>query len=300
MACNAPIDISPTNATYKCKTRCSYKYNYPESSCNATLASNYVSLTYDSNKPVNYNSSDYNVVGIQIYSKPIHSYGSQQSDGEIIIIHKSIANKILLVCVPIVKSQLSVKTSDNLTYLMNTLKSNPGGAKINNFITLNDFIGKTTFYNYNASNFLGLNCSQNADFIVYRPNDYSVPMTSDAFTTLQSLIKSHSYKVVTSFDSSMTKPTLYVNEQGPNMSTDDQIYIDCQPINKSEETIEISNEKNIPNEISFSLNFDFLKNSQLLQIMLCFIIFIIIMYVSYYSIEVVSRFFNPIVHRNRN
>ena len=294
MACNAPIDISPTNATPKCTNRCSYIFNYPVSSCTATITKDHISLIYTDSKPVNYNSLDYRVSEIYIYSKPIHSYGGQPSNGEIMIIHKSISNKILIVCIPLVKSELSITSSKNLTYLLDTLSNNAGGVTLNKFMTLNDFIGKTKFYTYNASNFLGLSCSQNADYIVYRPNDYYVPITKDAYDDLTSLISEHKYTIATS-----APPTLYFNEKGPNISSSDQIYIDCQPVNSSEETINISNEKYKPISNSKSYNLmKSIKTNKYLQIMLCFIIFIIIMYVSYYSIEIVNAVFAPIVHRH--
>lgn len=298
MTCNAPIDISPTDTKYKCTTRCSFTFNYPVASCTATILTDHISLTYNSSKKINYNSLEYTVSEIRIYSKPIHSFGGQPSDGEIIIIHKSNTNKMLMVCVPIIKSQLSTTSSNNLSYLMETLQANKGGVTITDFATLNDFVGKTKFYTYNASNFLALDCSQTVNYVVYRPNDYTVPMMQDAFAILTSLIKSHAYQTVTAFDTKIVKPALYINEQGPNISNDDQIYIDCQPINKSEETIDVNNSKSSPVVKSFSINFNALKSNQFLQFILCFIIFIIIMYISYYSIEVVNKIFAPIFHRH--
>jgi len=246
------------------------------------------------------------VLEVQIYSKPIHSFGGQPSDGEIIIIHKSKTNKMLMVCVPIIKSQLSTTSSNNLSELMDTLQINKRGVAITDFASLNDFVGKTKFYTYNASNFLGLDCSQNVNYVVYRPNDYSVPMTQNTFAILSSLIKDHVYKRVTAFDTKIVKPLLYINEQGPNISNDDQIYIDCQPVNKSEETVDIDNSKSTPISTDFfanfftdfSFNFNALKSNQFLQFILCFIFFIIIMYISYYSIEVVNKIFAPIFHRH--
>lgn len=294
MACNAPIDISPTNATQKCTKRCTYTFNYPVSSCTATVDSDHISLTYKASKPVNFNSVYYDIVKIHIYSKPLHSYGGQPSDGEIVIIHKSATNAILMICIPLVKSELSIKSSDNLTYLMNTLTNNANGAELKNFMTLNDFVGKRKFYTYSGSNFLGLSCSQNVDYIVYRPNDYSVNISSKAYEELSALIKEHVYKTVTEFKSPLVKPMLYINEKGPNISSNDQIYIDCQPVNASEETVNVTNEKYTPLTKHMSFNFmNSLKKDQSLQIMLCFIIFIIIMYISYYSIEIVNAVFKP-------
>ena len=302
MTCNAPIDISPTDTKYKCSTRCSFTFNYPVASCTATILTDHISLTYNSSKKINYNLLEYGVVEIKIYSKPIHSFGGQPSDGEIIIIHKSTTNKMLMVCVPIIKSQLSTTSSNNLSELMETLQSNKRGVTITDFATLNDLVGKTKFYTYNASNFLGLDCSQNVNYVVYRPNDYSVPMTQNTFAILSSLIKGHTYQTVTAFDTKIVKPLLYINEQGPNISNDDQIYIDCQPINKSEETIEVNMSKSTPIFTgfftNFSFNFDILKSNQFLQFILCFIFFILIMYISYYSIEVVNKIFAPIFHRH--
>ena len=50
MSCStatAPIDISMSKITGKCDLKCSYSFNYNNSSCLATNRGNYISISYD-------------------------------------------------------------------------------------------------------------------------------------------------------------------------------------------------------------------------------------------------------------
>ena len=43
----APIDISLSNITGNCQLKCSYNFNYNNSSCIATNRGDYIKLSYD-------------------------------------------------------------------------------------------------------------------------------------------------------------------------------------------------------------------------------------------------------------
>jgi carbonic anhydrase len=294
-SCNAPIDISP-NASVACSNRCEFKFNYSQSDCAASAKTNYLSLSYKKGKQSNFNKTDYSVDEIRIYRGPIHSYGSnsegtaQTADAELIIIHKSnTKNKILYVCIPIIESNLDTVPSEKLKYLVTNIQGTQS-INIKDFYNLNDFVSKTaSFYTYSASSFL--NCAQPADYIVYHPNNHSIPILPSIYDILKNVInKNVVYKPITNFNSTkITKPVLYFNSKGSGSGgkiEDDQIYIDCQPVNKSEEKVTVNKEM-----IKKNITFSSLQQNQYFQLIFGFLIFIIILYISYYSIEITTAIF---------
>ena len=287
-SCNAPIDISPT-ASVACSNRCVFNYNYSQSDCAASAKTNFLSLTYKNGNQSKFNNTDYYVDEIRIYWGPIHSYGTQKADAELIIIHKSlISTKLLYVCIPIIQSNLDTVPSQKLKYLITNIQGTQS-INIKDFYNLNDFVNKTApFYTYTASSFL--NCSQPADYIIYHPNNYSIAILPSIYDILTNVIsKNVVYQPITNFNSTtVTKPTLYYNSKGSGSGqiADDQIYIDCQPVNKSEETVTMNNEV-----IKKSITFSSLQENQYFQMIFGFLLFIIILYISYYSIEITTAIF---------
>jgi len=292
-SCNAPIDISPT-ASVACSNRCVFNYNYLQSDCKAFPKTNYLSLTYKKGSQSKFNNTDYYVDEIRIYWGPIHSYGTnasgsaQKADAELIIIHKSLTNtNLLYVCIPIIQSDLDTVPSQKLTYLITNIQGTQS-IDIKDFYNLNDFVNKTApFYTYTASSFL--NCSQPADYIIYHPNNYSIAILPSIYNILTKVTtKNDVYQPITNFNSTTVKPRLYYNSKGSGSGqiADDQIYIDCQPVNKSEETVTMNNEM-----IKKSITFSSLQENQYFQIIFGFLIFIIILYISYYSIEITTAIF---------
>lgn len=297
-SCNAPIDISPTSSV-ACSNRCVFNYNYAQSDCTAYSKTNYLSLTYKNGNQSKFNNTDYYVDEIRIYWGPIHTYGSQPAtvskstttqtaDAELIIIHKSSTSaNILYVCIPIIQSNLDTVSSQKLKYLITNIQGTQS-INIKNFYNLNDFVNKTApFYTYTASSFL--NCSQKVDYIVYHPNNYSIPILPSIYSILTNIIsKNVVYQPITNFNSKIVKPALYYNSKGSGSGkiADDQIYIDCQPVDKSEETVVMNKEV-----ISKNVTFSSLQQNQYFQVIVGFLLFIIILYISYYSIEITTTIF---------
>ena len=87
----APIDISLSKITGKCDYKCSFSFQYNNSSCIATNRGDYLSLSYDksSSPPVLYNTAGYDVQEVRIYIPSLHSYNDSKTDGELIIVHTS-------------------------------------------------------------------------------------------------------------------------------------------------------------------------------------------------------------------
>ena len=307
MACNAPINISPSKSTV-CGSRCDYTYNYADSSCSATVVNDHILLTsYSQKNPAKFNSiSDYYVSSIKFYLKSIHTYTDSgvHANGELFIIHKSATNpnNSLIVCVPIVQSTTTstdTPASEKLAALILELVKSPK-VDFSNFYNLNDFVGKKSFYTYNASSFLDNKCSTNVDYIVFTPTDFSIPISTIVYQLLSTVIKKNSIKVVKTF-SLGNEPSLYYNSGGSKLLGDDNIYIDCQPVDKSDETIEINKDYSNMNTNTdimsyFSLNLEDLK---ILQAILFCIVFVVIIYIAYYSLEITGSIFSPMIHNTR-
>jgi len=286
--CNAPINIpSPSDPSIKnCDVRCSYNYNYLSSDCTASVKTNYISLSYQSfsTSQAKYNGNDFWVEDIRIYYPSIHTYNGTTADAELIIMHNSIVGKKIAVCAPIVQSSLVNKASEKLSFLMNLLKDTTN-TTIPDFYSLNTFIDYKPFYTYSGTLFS--DCTQNIDYIVYRPADFQINITSEAFSQLTNITKSHTYTTIPN-----TSSILYYNSSGSKpISSGDQIYIDCQPINKSEDEVVINKQVYSVEGNQHNFTFPNLQDSQYIQFLLCFIIFIFIIYICYYSVEITNSLF---------
>lgn len=285
--CNGPIDINKSKSV-KCNTRCIFTFKYKKSDTTVTPKTNYLSLTYKNEKSLSFNNTDYFVSEIRIYYKSIHTYDTKQSDAEIVVIHKTITGKTLLLCIPLVQSNLNTTAANKLNVIMTNLTKSTGTTSVDlkNFLDLDDFVKMSPFFTYKASSFL--ECSKEVDYIVYHPDDYNIAIAPSTYNTMMKLFAANTvYKPVTVFKDALSTPVLYYNSKGTAKMVDDEIYIDCQPVNKSEETVTLNDEV-VREKTSFSKY----KSNQFLQIFLCFVVFIIIMYISYYSIEITTAIFS--------
>ena len=282
----SPIDISSSKVAGECVEKCSFTYKYPSSSnCSATNRGNYISLLYDqsSNPPVTYNTVGYNVSEVRIYSPSLHTFNSKPVAGEIIIIHNSVmGGKPLLVCIPILNMNSTTESSSLIdkivTSVANGCPAEGECTKVNiDSHSLNTFVKPTQFYSYSGTTPYQP-CSQDVEFIVYGINAGAVIMNS-TLQTLNSIIKASGIKTVTT-----NTGGLYMNPKGPNQATNDEIYIDCQPVNTSEETVEISKKKSDPTPVDFN---SLMKNPIFIAIMGS-LLFIILLYIGKMILNIIS------------
>jgi len=270
----APIDISMSKITGNCDLKCSYSFNYNNSSCIATNRGDYLSLSYDnsSTHPVIYNASNYDVNEIRLYTPSLHSYSGSKTDAELIIIHNPITGAVpLLTCIPI-KSNNNSSVSSLLfkTIVDNVANSAPADGETttislgNQQFNLNDLVPKKPFFAYSATEPYQP-CSTNVNLLVYDSLTVSLDIIPDTLTKLQSIIQNNSYDI-------KTGPNLFYNEKGPNLGGGGDIYIDCQPVGESDETTEIITD--MGSAYTFK---DFLNNSYL-KFILVMLLFIIVLY----------------------
>jgi carbonic anhydrase len=277
----APIDISISKITNNCSLKCSYRFKYNDSSCNATNRGEYISISYDksSSPPVIYNAIGYDVQELRLYTPSLHSYNETKTDGELIVVHTSnTGSKPLLVCVPIKGNNTSSDSALFFKTLIDTVASNAPAegdytaVNVTNF-NLEILVPKKPFYSYSATEPYNP-CTENVDYIVFSPVEASLDIMPESLKTLQSIIKGNPYSI-------KTGAKLFYNEKGPSMgNSNGQIYIDCQPVGSSDDTVEILTDTGIGN---YELG-NWLKNP-FVKLFIASVIFIILLYGIKYSLN---------------
>lgn len=269
----SPIDINISKSSGICHLKCEYSYNYYNSSCIAKNRGDYISLSYDSSSspPVLFNSMTYNVTEVRIYTPSLHSYSNQKADGEIIIVHSSnVAPKPLLVCIPFKKNSSNNPSALILANIINTVAKNAPADGESTTVNvsqynLNLFIPKKPFFTYTASEPYQP-CSGTNDFIVFLSSDTTVGILEKSLSQLQTIIANNSYDI-------KSGAKFFYNPKGPKMGTitGDEIYIDCQPVGKSDEEEIII--KNTGSDDSSTTTSDIIKNP-IVKVILCALIFV--------------------------
>jgi carbonic anhydrase len=282
----APINISLSSITGNCDYKCSYSFNYNNSSCVVTNRGDYVLINYDkaTSPPVLYNSSAFDVKEIRLYTPSLHSYENNKTDAELIIVHTSNTGaKPLLVCIPIKANNTSSISALMFKEIINTMASSAPVDGETTTVNLHDFnlskiVPRKPFYSYSATEPYQP-CYENVDYIVYVPSDTSLDMLTDNLTTLQNIITSNPYDI-------KKGPEVFYNKKGPNKDgMGDDIYIDCQPINSgnsgNNETTEVVTSYDDSTSTQISLS------NPYIQILLGTLLFIIILYTIKYSLNMI-------------
>lgn len=283
----APIDISISKIVGKCELKCSYVFNYSASSCVATNRGDYVSISYDksSTAPVLYNATSYDVQEIRLYTPSLHSYNDIKADAEFIIVHNSnTGSNPLLVCIPIRSNNSLNLSSRFFETLVDTMSSSaPVDGDATTVIVpkfnLEYFIPKKPFFSYSATEPYQP-CNENVEYIVFNPLNSELDISPNSLELLQTIITTNPYDVKSGV-------SLFYNEKGPTMNNnlDDNIYIDCQPVGSSDETVDTYNSTT---GSSTSSTNDILNNP-FVKILLSSLLFIFILY----GIKTLLTFLKP-------
>jgi hypothetical protein len=279
----APIDISMSKITGNCELKCSYSFNYNNSSCLATNRGDYISISYDksSSPPVLYNTLQFDVKEIRLYIPSLHSYNDSKTDGELIIIHTSNTGAIpLLVCIPIKSNNTSSASALFFNKIIDTVASSAPAedeatnVNIPNF-NLNLLVPKKPFFSYSATEPYQP-CSEKVDYIVF--GNSSLDITQDTLKKLQSIIRSNPYDI-------KTGPNLFYNDKGSTTRGfgSGEIYIDCQPVGSSDETTQILNDTG-----NNSITLEDWLNNPLVKLLLGSLVFIIILFFIKYLLNMLK------------
>jgi len=282
----APIDISISKIIGKCDLKCAYSFHYSNSTCIATNRGDYISMSYDksSSPPVLYNATGYDVKEIRLYTPSLHSYNDSKTDGELIIVHTSnTGSRPLLVCIPIKSNNTSSYSALLFKTLIDTVASSApsdGESTTVNIpkFNLDSLVPKKPFFSYSATEPYQP-CTENVDYIVFSPLQGSLDMMPDTLTKLQTIILSNPYDV-------KSGPNLFYNEKGPSVGgAGSEIYIDCQPVGSSDDSIEIVTDTGsspYPETIKEWLN------NPLVRLFLGSLLFIVILFVIKYLLDMIK------------
>jgi carbonic anhydrase len=264
------MNISPQNVIGKCSYKCQLSFNYPVSSCAATNNGTYLTLSYmDSTASVSFNNAKYNIQACYLYSPSLQLYNNKNADGELMLVHQPISGgKTLYICIPLSTNGLSGAASNKISEIVDAVSKgapSQGGNTsqgISDF-TLNDFIPLKEFYSYSTSD----------EDVVSFGMQNSIYISQTTLTSLQ--------KIITPFNGNAfpSGPSLFLNSKGPTKgtpATSDEIYIDCQPTNSSEEeTNEVIDFKTKSNTV-YDINTIF-SNPIFLLFLFSFIFIVLIM-----------------------
>ena len=271
----APIDISLSKIVGKCDYKCSFSFQYNNSSCIATNRGDYLTLSYDqsSSPPVSYNTSGYDVQEVRIYTPSLHSYNGNKMDGELIVVHNSNTGaNPLLVCIPIKNNNSSSVSALFFKTVIDTVaNSAPADTETTTIglkrYNLTALVPKKPFFSYSATEPYQP-CTTSVDYIVYAPLNGSLDIMPDTLTKLQSIISSNPYDI-------KTGPSLFFNPNGPTIQGADggEIYIDCQPVDSSDETVDVVT------DTTGSLSIEDWLNNPGVKLILGSLLFIIILYI---------------------
>jgi hypothetical protein len=265
-------NISSNNIAGSCNLKCDLNINYSPSSCPVTHSYSSLDIKYDSTTvpPVTYNYVKYIPFSVAIVSPSNFFYNNQRASGEIVIFHKSAdESNWLVILVPIVESNTltdaSMFLSNIITGVSNAAPAvgNSTVINLNNF-SLNSFVPNKPFYTLEYGNFLN---------IVAFGLEAGIPLSRSNLATLKSFFPNNPNKMTDSYNpkSFWNQTSIYKNDSGPSSQAAGDIYIDCKPVNESEETTNVPTKKVY--DYGFTMN-DILNNQYFLAIVVCTVIII--------------------------
>lgn len=276
---NAPIDISASNSSGNCDLKCDYKFKYNASSCVGKNMGDYISLSYDNNSSssITFNSTSYMVKEVRIYHPSLHSFNGNKLDAEMVIVHNSNTGEIpLLVCLPIRVSNSMSLSSGFFRNVVTTMSKNAPSEgdsttiQINNY-NLNILVPKKPFYSYTATEPYQP-CSENVNYVVYDATETYLDISKDVYEKMKKIVLENYY-------TTKSDVPFFYNSKGANSATSDDIYIDCQPVGQSDETVNVVTDNSNSSYDDFSI--EDLKNNDIFKFFIAIIIFLILIYFCY-------------------
>ena len=271
------INVSSQNVYGNCYLKCSYNYEYPQSNSVAKNNGVFLSLSYDkgTTSPVIYNTRNYYVSKINIYSPSLHKFNDSYVAAELVIEHApEIGGDLLYVCVPIVTSTNSTDASTILTDIIQSVATNAPAMNestnlnLSNF-NLNNIVPNKPFFSYaGTAGLIGQ--------VIVFANLNAIPLNDTILKRLSKIIKPYPITV--------SGGDLFLNTKGPNSApvTKQGIYISCQPTGSSKEETTVSYSKN---NVNYNLTSIFNNPTivSVLQVLMGCLLFILIFYMLNYG-----------------
>ena len=234
------VNISQNNIVGECKSTCSFSFNF--SAMNNCIAVNsegviFISQTKANTKdlPVILNGTKMYFAFSMIASASGYLYNGKIVAGELIIFFVTEnGSSLLQITIPIISGNCSLPSTNILTNIINDLaklspKPNPKTYLQLETLNLNDILPKKPYYYWSDSFYT---------YIIYGL-EHAIILDEDTITTISDITEQPPNNKSTLMQ--LKNPEIYFNYNGPGTTTDsDDIYIDCQPINASEESVDLS------------------------------------------------------------
>ena len=301
----APIDVKTQSTTVDTDMMV---VNFKSGDCTATKLGAFVVLKYTSTtNTVTYKNIKYEMAGIMVFNRSLHTIDGKYSAGELIIkMHSpTLLNPtaILNICIPITITLDSTKSSFG-----ELLKTGTFPKTVSNFGSPKIFIPIGDFYSYTGSDFD--RCStQQQTYIVFPSSSVKmtttelavIPLNTRKITQNAGIVYHHSQQSATEVATTIanqTMPTDGDTTMATTMATtkavtfgDEDVYIDCQQIgSESGGTADTASSTTQPQSISFSK----MKDNKFVQMFLMFLAFIIVMVIFFYSYEFTTSMFREL------
>jgi len=282
------MNVSGSSVSGNCNNKCSYSFNYPDSSVTATNNGNMIQLNYNKSpsSQVTFNSTTYNVSSFGILTPSSHKYNNSLADAEFFIQHSPIGSGgLLFVYIPISLNGNNGSGSDFISQVIKAISSSApsSGQSTSNGIrefSLNKIIPMKSYYNYTDDS--------NNNNIVFDLKD-ALGIQNDTVTILNKVIRK--WNTPARFG-----PQLFVNTRGPIFGTDggNDIYIDCQPTDASSETVMISSGTGSGSGPTNSFKNDISFNSVVSSPFFIVIVSLVAFVLLFYGIQKLIYYFHPI------
>ena len=231
------MNISGSSISGNCNNKCTYSFNYPDSSITAINNKNMIQLNYNKSpsSQVSFNSTTYNVTSFGILTPSSHKYNGVLADAEFFIQHSPVSSGgLLFVYIPISLNGNNGSGSDFVSQVIKAVSTTApsSGESTTNGIrefSLNKLIPMTSYYSYTDD-------SKNNNIVFDLKN--AIGIQNDTLSILNKVVKQ--WTTPASYG-----PSLFVNTNGPSFVADsggNDIYIDCQPTDASTEMIKLTRE----------------------------------------------------------
>lgn len=239
------INIAPKNVSGTCNYKCMYKVNYKKQPITVTNYGSFLGLSNNLNNSCFFNNNELKLESIKITRPSSLNYNNNLTDAELTMLSKSTTGgNSLKVCIPISLNGVGSEGSQILSNILTVVsKQAPSkGESTNSGIpefSLNAFIPKSEFYSFTDSN-------SNIDYVVFGLSN-AIYISSQDLDILGNVL---SYW--TNVEHFKNIPEMFINKDGPIFGTgvqSDEIYIDCQPTDSSEEEVLVSYKKPTNNDL---------------------------------------------------
>ena len=268
------INLSSATAE-KCTTDCELSFDYKETNLTVQNGGNVLSFGVDPvmTPPVVYNNKKYTpIISAVIYdasSNPSISYDNVPPAAFFVVIHQSGSNRLLMM-IPIIESSTNqTSASAMLTKVLEDSASKAISQNTEAKLTVYDFSFQSIF-------------PTNSPFFVINDNNSSTNVFFKNPISIEKTVLDKLKQIIQPLTGGMgiTSSKVYYNETGAGSNAlikDEEIYIDCQPVNSSKETIEYVTKNPFKNDLSTILNNPI--TYLILQLILSSIVFLVLYFV---------------------